>query len=173
MCRLGRRSAMSRSLGEFISEAGLLSRLPLSSESMLDKLLALERSDGLSSAVVGSPLTMNSDDDEPGMSSGPQNFSWNADSRVFTVLLECDEVGIKYDWISRAHLSNGSVSDPGRKSSVSFPGNSLFALSFSGTSWLRRRNERDDDRAGSVRRLITSVGRTIDFFLCRAATSPI
>lgn len=95
MCRLGRRSAMSESLGEFISEAGLLSRLPLSSESMLDKLLALERSDGLRSAVVGSPLTMNSDDDEPGKSSGSLNFSWNADSRVFTVLLECDEVGIK------------------------------------------------------------------------------
>lgn len=48
-------------LGEGSSEIELLERL-LRSDGILDKSLHLDRSDGLSSAVFGSPLTKNIDE---------------------------------------------------------------------------------------------------------------
>lgn len=85
-----------------ISDAVLLIKLDLSSESMLDKLLFLDRIEGLSKAVLGSPFIKNNDDgDEVGVSS--YSPSANPSRKlVSTVFRGADNI---LDWISFIHLS--------------------------------------------------------------------
>jgi len=175
MADWGRRSSVPL-LGEpRISDGELLTRLDLSSESILERLLFLERIDGLRKVVLGSPLIRNKD-------GGSSSFCSNSPRNVLSTVLErVTVVGlcIKRDCISLAHLSKQYGSSPwGRNSSVD-PMALPLDPSFDGTSLLLRRNFRDDDDedewcsgVSEPRRLMTSVGKTGDFFLF-AATSPI
>ena len=69
------------------SDAELI-MLDLSSESMLEMLLVLERIDGLNRAVLGSPLIRNSDDGEGAGVSYSLSFSWDSSSRELSPVFD-------------------------------------------------------------------------------------